>query len=100
LSFRAGFAAAVFALAVALMVAGCGDTVVDSTKAGDTAQASLEKSLHEKITSVECPSGQKVEVGKKFTCTVVFPHGRQEIVTLKIRDKDADLNTVGIEPKK
>ncbi len=86
------------ALAIALPfgAAGCGDTVIDSSKAEDTIQASLEKSLGGKIKAVDCPADQKVEAGASFECTVVFPDGKREIVTLKIRNNDADLSIVGL----
>jgi hypothetical protein len=93
-------AAAVALLAIALVAAGCGDTVIDGTKTEDTLQANLEKALHEKITSVECPSEQKVEPGKTFTCTVDFADGKQATATLKIRDKEADVSVVGLKPNK
>jgi hypothetical protein len=86
-------------LAVALAAAGCGATVIDSVNAEDTIQGSLEKSLHEKIKSVDCPSKPKVDPGTTFTCAVERSDGEQEIVTLKIRNKDADLSIVGLKPK-
>jgi hypothetical protein len=86
--------------AAAIVAAGCGETVIDSTKAEDTIQASLEKSLHEKIKSVECPSDVEVEAGKSFTCTVDFADGSRKTATLKIRNKDADIDLVGLETNK
>jgi hypothetical protein len=100
MSFSARLAAAVALLAIAVVAAGCGETVIDGTKTEDTLQANLEKSLHEKIRSVECPSDQKVEAGKKFTCTVVFSDGKQATAILKILNKDADVSVVGLKPKK
>ncbi len=90
------------ALLVALPfgAAGCGDTVIDSSKAEDTIQASLEKSLGGEIKAVSCPTDQKVEAGATFDCTVVFPGGDKETVTLKIRNSDADLSIVGLEKQK
>jgi Domain of unknown function (DUF4333) len=93
--------AAALALGVIAFAAlGCGETVIDSTKAEEATQASLEGSLHEKIASVECPSGQKVEPGKHFGCTVDFSNGSKETVILKIRNKDADVSIVGLETSK
>jgi Domain of unknown function (DUF4333) len=93
-------AAAAALAVVAFAVAGCGETVIDNSKAEGAIQSSLEKSLHEKIPSVECPSDQKVEAGKTFTCVVNFPHGKQAIATLKILNKEADVSLVGLKPKK
>ena len=93
-----------FFLALALLVSvltfyGCG-TVIDREKLQDTVQASLEKSVHEKIRAVECPSHQSVDPGATFTCEVIFPDGRREEAILKIRNKDADISMIGLKPKK
>jgi hypothetical protein len=77
---------------------GCG-TVVDQVKLQDTVQASLEDSIHEKIKKVECPSDQSVDPGATFTCEVTFADDRREVATLTIRNKDADITMVGLEPK-
>jgi hypothetical protein len=97
-SWRRAGALAVL-LAVALVAAGCGETVIDDVKAEGAIESNLEKSLHEKITSVDCPSGEKVEAGKTFTCTVKFSDGKQATATLKILNKDADVSLVGLKPK-
>jgi hypothetical protein len=83
-----------------IVAAGCGETIIDSKKTEDTIQASLEKSLHEKIRAVSCPSDQEVEPGATFTCTVKFSDGSEEVATLKIRNKDADISLVGLETNK
>jgi Domain of unknown function (DUF4333) len=100
MSFSVRCAAAVALLAVAAVAAGCGESVIDATKAEDTIQASLEKSLHEKIKAVDCPSEPKVDPGTTFTCDVDLSDGKQATVTLKIRNKDADLDIVGLKPSK
>jgi hypothetical protein len=97
---RPPLAALAIALVAAAVLAGCGDTVIDSVKAEGAVQADLESSLHEKITSVECPSDQKVEPGKTFTCTVDYAGGKRAIATLKIRNEDADISFVGLKPNK
>jgi hypothetical protein len=93
-------AAATALLAAALATSGCGGTVIDHVKAEDTLQANLGKALHEKITSVECPSDQKVEPGKTFACTVESSDGTQATATLKILNKDADVRVVGLKTNK
>ncbi len=85
--------------ALLLAVSGCGDTVIDDVKTEEAIKADLEKSLHEKIKEVDCPSGVKVEAGKTFTCTVGLSPGKEAIATLKIRDSDADVSFVGLKPK-
>lgn len=85
---------------LACLVAGCGDTIVDATKTEEAVQANLEKSVHEKIKTVECPSDQKVEVDETFTCTVVFADDKQANATLKIRNEEADVSIVGLKLNK
>jgi hypothetical protein len=80
----------------ALPFAGCGETVIDGTKAEEQLQASLSKSLHEKVSSVECPSDQAVETDATFTCSVKLSNGKTETATLKIRNKDADLSVIDL----
>jgi hypothetical protein len=88
-----------FALLIAFAaLCGCG-TVVDRVKLQDTIQASLEDSIHEKIRSVDCPSDQAVDPGATFSCDVIFSDGRREMAILKIRNKDADISMVGLEPQ-
>ena len=74
--------------------------MVDREKLQDTIQVSLERSIHEKIKAVECPSDQSVDPGATFACTVIFSDDRREVATLKIRNKDADITMVGLKPKK
>jgi Domain of unknown function (DUF4333) len=86
--------------AIAFAALGCGETVIDSTKAEEATKASLEESLDEKVASVDCPSGQKVEPDATFDCTVEFSNGSQEVAKLKIRNKEADVSVVGLETNK
>ena len=51
-------------LAVAVAVAGCGETVIDNQKLEEPLQSNLEKALHEKIKSVSCPSEHKGRTGQ------------------------------------
>jgi hypothetical protein len=85
------------ALALAFAALGCGDTVIDSGKTEDAIKSNVERSLKQKVASVDCPSDQKVEVGKTFTCTIKFTDGKQATSTWKIRNKDADIDIVGFE---
>jgi hypothetical protein len=93
-------AAALSLLIIGFAAAGCGETVIDDVKAEGAIQSNLEKSLHAKIKSVNCPSDQKVEAGKTFTCTVIFSDGKQATATLKILNKDADVSLVGLKQDK
>jgi Domain of unknown function (DUF4333) len=100
LSVSVRWAAALSLLLIAFVAAGCGETVIDDVKAEGAIQSNLEKSLHAKIKSVDCPSDQKVEAGKTFTCAVIFSDGKQATATLKILNKDADVSLVGLKPSK
>ena len=100
MSFSVRFPVVLAAALGAFAIAGCGETVIDNTKAQDAIQHNLETSLHEKITSVSCPSDQKVDPGTTFDCTVDFSNGKQATATLKILNKDADVSLVGLKPNK
>jgi uncharacterized protein DUF4333 len=82
--------------AVAFATSGCGDTVIDTTKAEDTIQADVEKQRGEKVESVDCPQPE-VDPGATFSCTVEYPDGKTATYTLKIRNEDADLSIVGFK---
>jgi Domain of unknown function (DUF4333) len=94
MSFSGRFGAVCALIVVALFAVGCGDTVIDATKTEEALQASLSKSLEEKVSSVECPSDQKVEAGATFTCNVKLPKGKEETATLKILNTDADVSVI------
>ena len=100
MSFSVRCAAAVALLAFAFAAAGCGETVIDDVKAEGAIQSNLERSLDEKITSVDCPADEEVEKGKTFTCSVKFSDGEQATATLKILNEDADVSLVGLKPTK
>lgn len=84
-------------IAIALSMAGCG-TVVDQAKLEAATQSSLEDSLHEKINSVDCPSGLSVDPGTTFDCDLILRDGQQKTATLEIRNEDADISIVGLKP--
>ncbi len=100
ISFSVRGAAAVGLLIVAVTLAGCGETVIDSSKVQGAIQANLEKALHRKVSSVSCPPEQKVESGATFTCLVSFAGGRQATATLKILNKEADVGLIGLRNSK
>lgn len=88
---------AALALALAAFsLIGCGETVIDTTKTEEQLQASLSKSLGEKVSSVDCPSDQKVEAGATFTCSVKLSDGTTETATLKIRNNEADVSVIDL----
>ena len=100
MSSSARFAAIAALVLAAVAVAGCGDTVIDSSKAEGAIQSNLEKSLHHKVSSVSCPSEQKVEPNATFACTVDFSNGKQATATLKILNKNADVSLINLQANK
>lgn len=90
-------AALVFAV---FLVAGCGGTVIDSAKTEAAIEENLEKSVGQKVSSVECPSGVEVKAGKTFDCTVSLKGGKTETATLKILNSDADVEVTNLQPAK
>ena len=83
-------------VAIALLVAGCGETIIDSQKTEEQLEANLSHSLHEKVSSVDCPSNQKVEKGATFNCSVKLQKGQEQTVTLKIRNENADISVINV----
>jgi len=97
MSLRKRSAAALGLLVAAAIVSiGCGETVIDSTKTEEALEANLSKSLKEKVTSVECPSGQKVEKGVTFTCSIKLKKGEEQTATLKILNENADVSVINL----
>ena len=86
--------------AVGILLAGCGEKVIDNSKTEEAIQSNLEKALHNKVSSVSCPSGQKVEPGATFTCAVSFAKGQQATATLKIINKEADVKLINLRANK
>ncbi|HWA52890.1 MAG TPA: DUF4333 domain-containing protein [Solirubrobacterales bacterium] len=83
---------------VALLAVGCGETVLDSTKMEEQLKASLPSSLGEKVASVDCPSGVKVEKGTTFECTVRPQKGAEQVATIEIRNQNADTSVINLRP--
>jgi uncharacterized protein DUF4333 len=79
-------------------VLGCGETVIDSAKTEGAIEENLQKSVGQKVTSVECPSGVKVEKGATFECAVKLKNGKTETAVLKILDSDADVELTDLQP--
>ncbi len=57
-------------------------------------KSNVERSLDQKVTSVDCPSDQKVETGATFNCTIEFSNGKHATSTWKIRNEEADVDIV------
>ncbi len=87
-------------LTVAFLAIGCGGTNLDLSKTEDQIQANIENTQGTKVASVDCPSGVAVDPGATFSCTVHLSNGDTDIATLRIRDKDANLDFINLQPSK
>jgi hypothetical protein len=87
------------AVAAGLLLAGCGQ-VVDDQKLEDQITANLEHRTGVRIASAVCPTGVDVEPGRRFDCVVTARDGRRAAVTVRIRNKDADVTIVAVSAKR
>lgn len=100
-----GRSAASTALVIAVLgipmfgMPGCGETVIDDGKTEGAIEQNLEDSLGKKVSSVDCPSGVEVDAGASFECAVTLTGGKEETVSLKIINDDADVEVTGLQPK-
>jgi hypothetical protein len=79
------------ALLAALVFAGCGGTALDAVSLEEEVTEYVEKSLHEDVKSVDCPSGEPVDPGRVVKCEVVLKGGAKKVAEIEITDKKADL---------
>ena len=101
------------ALVAVFVFAGCGETVIDTTKIEEQVKSDLEASLptrtdlqkelgiakNETITEVDCPSGVEVKAGNTFVCQITFVSGAGAKETFEIDNEKADVHQIGaLEP--
>jgi len=98
----------VAAIAVLAFAAGCGETVIDTTKIEDQVKSDLERSLptrtdlqkelgigaDEKVASVDCPSDVEVKAGNTFVCKISFANGVEGVEKFEIVNDKADVHQV------
>lgn len=85
---------------VAFLAFGCGGTVIDLSKVEDQIEANVENTQKTKVSSVDCPSGVEVKAGASFDCAVTLTSGKQQTVTLKILNSDADVEITSLKANK
>ena len=85
------------ALFPALALAGCTTTVIDAKKAREAVRDDVERKTGVEIRSVFCPKDVEVYPNETFTCRVVAGDGRVAEVKLRIRNFEADVETLSIE---
>ncbi|MFN8216553.1 MAG: DUF4333 domain-containing protein [Solirubrobacterales bacterium] len=91
------FLLAAMTITLALTASGCAATVIDSAKLEAAIKSNVERSLHQKVTAVDCPSDQQVDPGATFSCEIDFSNGKHASSTWKIRNKEADVDLVGFK---
>jgi hypothetical protein len=74
-----------------LVAAGCGGTALDSGSLEVEVTEYARKSLHERVESVDCPSGEPVEKGRVVKCVVTLKGGGSKVAAIEITDEKADL---------
>ncbi len=85
------------ALLSALTFAGCTTTVIDAKKAREAVRDDVERKTGVEIRSVSCPKDVEVYPNATFSCRVVAGDGRVAEVELRIRNFEADVETLSIE---
>jgi hypothetical protein len=77
------FASTLAPAAVAgLLVAGCGTTEIDHSKAETLIKGSIAKAGNVTAKSVTCPSGVKAKKGGTLTCKITLTDGRTATATV------------------
>jgi uncharacterized protein DUF4333 len=99
MSFLGRYGVLAALVVVALLVVGCGETVIDDVKTEDAIEKNLRASFGERLSKVECPSGVEVKTGTTFDCAVKRSDGTEETVKLKILNEDADVEMVKLVPR-
>lgn len=77
---------------------GCGGgSAIDSAKLEGALRHNLEDERKEKVSSVSCPSDQKVEPKATFECTIDLADGTTKVATIEIRNEEADVSVIGLK---
>jgi len=74
-----------------LLAAGCGGKTLDSSGLETEVAEYARKSLHERVESVDCPSGEPVEKGRVIRCVVTLKGGGSKVAAIEITDEKADV---------
>ena len=65
---RKGVGTVALSIAVAVLIAGCGGSVISASAAQSVVAKGFKNSTGGTATHVSCPSGVDAKVGEKFTC--------------------------------
>jgi hypothetical protein len=84
------------AVALAALVAGCGETTIDQKGAEDLARK-VADSGQVRLKSVSCPDGLKAKKGADFDCDLVYADGAKGTITLHQLDDKGHVRTTGAD---
>ena len=73
-------------LAVAGLIAGCGETKIDGPRAERLIRELVTEQVGARVTSVTCPTGITAKKGVRFTCAVTAADGTRGNVVVTGRD--------------
>jgi hypothetical protein len=77
---------------LAALVAGCGETQIDSGKAEDLARK-VAGTGTVKLESVSCPDGIKAKKGEDFKCDLKYADGATGTITIHQEDDNGSVRT-------
>lgn len=77
-----------------VLLAGCGDQVVDATKTEIAIRYDVEEATGTEVAKVECPRGIAVRPGNRFSCRVRAADGTRALAELEVRNDRADLHLI------
>lgn len=80
----------------ALLVVGCGKTVIDDQKTEAAIKQNLQGQVDGTVRSVSCPDGQEVKAETSFECEVQTSKGTV-VARLEILNDDADVQIVALD---
>jgi NAD(P)H-hydrate repair Nnr-like enzyme with NAD(P)H-hydrate epimerase domain len=84
------------AVALAAVIAGCGQTTIDQ-KGAETLARKIANSGQVKLKSVSCPSGLKAKKGADFDCKLEWADGAKGTITLHQLDDKGHVRTSGAD---
>lgn len=87
------------AVALALLLAACGEKTVDATEAEETVAGVIADETGFEAEDMSCPEDIKAEVGEEFECEFTGPEGPY-VASVTITEVDGDDATFEIESRR
>jgi hypothetical protein len=98
MSFLGRYGALAALMVAAVVVAGCGETVIDDVKTEAAIEKNLKPTFGKRLTGVDCPENVEVKKGNIFECALTLTDGKEEAVKLKILNDNADVEMIDLVP--